>query len=115
MALVLADTHADALKMAAAVSVSYEAIDKPLLTIQEAIVKKSFHRSTGTVAVMKIGYRWYYTLMRYTTTHRYWLMVCLSHAGQAVALVLADTLGISNNWYLLLDALKMAAAVSSVL
>ena len=55
MALVLADTHADALKMAAAVSVSYERIDKPLLTIQEAIVKKSFHRSTGTVAVMKIG------------------------------------------------------------
>ena len=55
VALVLADTLANALKMAAAVSVSYEAIDKPLLTIQEAIAKKSFHGSTGTVAEMKIG------------------------------------------------------------
>ena len=43
VALVLADTHAHALKMAAAITVSYDPIAKPILTIQEAIEKQSFH------------------------------------------------------------------------
>ena len=56
VALVLADTQANALKMAAAISVSYEPIDKPILSVQEAIAKKSFHGSPpGTEAVIKIG------------------------------------------------------------
>ena len=55
VALVLADTLENAVKMAAVVSVSYEVIAKPILTVQEAIEKKSFHDSPGPEDVMKVG------------------------------------------------------------
>ena len=55
MALVLADTLENAVKMAAAVSASYEVIDKPILTVQEAIEKNSFFDSPGPADVVKIG------------------------------------------------------------
>lgn len=51
----LADTQANALKMAAAVSVSHEPIDKPILTIKQAIENNSFHVEPGPKDAFKIG------------------------------------------------------------
>ena len=68
VALVLADTHAHALKMAAAITVTYDPIAKPILSIQEAIEKQSFHSSNalsnGVVTIGDTQGNWFplYTL-----------------------------------------------------
>lgn len=55
VALVLADTQQNANRMAQAVSVSYQTLGKPILTIAEAIENNSFFDSPAASDVIKTG------------------------------------------------------------